>query len=145
MMEQIERRIAPRFACALMLLFAVFSGCEKKPPASVSRGQDPVYQEQLKALRAEQNSTAKKYARVKARMDDVRRRVKANLGAAATDEQIEAEIVAHPERYPACQTMTNLRAEVEKAAERDFEKARTTVRDRILKERLDRAAVGSKK
>lgn len=151
MMRQKKTCIAPRLAVPILLVFAAFCGCDKKPqPASApqpppSRAKDPAYLAQLNAVQNEKVKVASSRAKIEAELERWRARAKAVLGASATLEQIDAELTAHPEKYPGWNALKARLAENDGLRKQVLDKARATVRDRILKDGAGREAVPAAK
>ena len=133
---------ASRAAALAMLVFAVGCNRESKPvpaqgePAAkpMSRMEDPKYREQLKGHIAEQKVVVRDLNDIEAKMELLRRRARAAVGADATDAQVLAEIEANPMKYPEWRYLVGRR----NAAMRDLKNkradARATVLARIAKE-----------
>lgn len=141
MKRQSVRGFTPLPAAVLMLLFAVFAGCERKPEVYTVRGRDPVYQQELKEQIDRQKRTAKSKAKIQAQIARLEGRAKAVLPPGATAEQITAEMDAHPEKYPGWKTLSAALAEAIADEEKELADARRVVRQRIQKEAADRKAV----
>ena len=120
-----------------MLLLICFCGCEDKKP-EVSKGparlQDPQYVKQLEDVRTGLKAPAKASNEVKSEMMKVIAAARANLPKDATDEQVKAELDAHPEKYPTWKDLEAKNGAVNADIEKKLEDAQKIVRARILKE-----------
>ena len=132
---------ASRAAALAMLAFAVGCDRESKPaPAQneqakpMSRMEDPKYREQLKAHIAEQKVVVRDLNHIEAKMELLRRRARAAVGADATDAQVLAEIEANPMKYPEWRYLVGRRNAAERDLKRKRDDARATVLARIAKE-----------
>ena len=73
-------------------------------------------------------------------------RARAALGAEATDEQVIAELDAHPAKYPGWRELKEQLEQAERDRKQAYLKTREIVRARILKEAADarKSAAGTK-
>ena len=133
---------ASRAAALAMLVFAV--GCDRegksapahKEPAArpLSRMEDPKYREQLKGHIDEQKAAARELNDIETKMELLRRRARAALGAGATDAQVVAELEANPMKYPEWKYLVGRRNAEERNLKRKRDEARATVLARIAQE-----------
>ena len=141
MKHWLVQSLAPFATVAAAVGIAAFCGCEKKPEVYTTRGEDPVYQKELRATRVRQNEQAAVRARIEPQLQELVARARAALPEDATDEQVRAELEAHPEKYPGWKALSEALAKTTANLEREMARARATVRARILKEAADRRAV----
>ena len=129
---------------ALVLHFCRCSGGRDKAPAApdqaILRANDAEYKKKLVDHRAAQARAADGLAKVEAQLEAVRAKARVALGADATDAQAEAEVAAHPERYPEWKGLVALRDQAAARIKARQREAREAVRARILKEQADRDA-----
>lgn len=125
-----------------MLVFAV--GCDRKDgpvpareePAAkpMSRMEDPKYRERLKGHIAEQKAVARDLGEIDGRMELLRRRARAAVGAEATDAQVVAEIESNPMKYPEWRNLVGRRNVAMRKLKSKRADARATVLARIAEE-----------
>ncbi len=146
MKHWLVQSLAPFATVAVVVGIAAFCGCEKKPcekkpEVYTVRGEDPVYQNALRETRMRQNEQAAVRARIEPQLQELVARARAALPKDATDEQVRAELEAHPERYPGWKALSSALVKANAKLEQEMARARATVRARILKEAADRRAV----
>lgn len=141
MKHWLVQSLAPFATVAVVVGIAAFCGCEKKPEVYTVRGEDPVYRKTLHETRMRQNEQAAVRARIEPQLKELAARARAALPKDATDEQVRAELEAHPERYPGWKALSDALAKANANLEQEMARARATVRARILKEAADRRAV----
>lgn len=141
MKHWLVQSLAPFATVAAAVGIAAFCGCEKKPEVYTVRGEDPVYQKTLRETRTRQNEQAAVRARIEPQLKELVARARAALPKDATDEQVRAELEAHPERYPGWKALSSALVQANANLEQEMARARATVRARILKEAADRRAV----
>lgn len=141
MKHWLVQSLAPFATVAVAVGIAALCGCEKKPEVYTVRGEDPVYQNALRETHARQNEQAAVRNRIEPQLKELVARARAALPKDATDEQVRAELEAHPEKYPGWKALSGALAKTNANLEREMACARATVRARILKEAADRRAV----
>lgn len=146
MKHWLVQSLAPFATVAVAVGIAALCGCEKKPHEKkpevyTVRGEDPVYQKALHETHARQNEQAAVRNRIEPQLKELVARARAALPKDATDEQVRAELEAHPERYPGWKALSSALAKTNANLEQEMARARATVRARILKEAADRRAV----
>lgn len=141
MKHWLVQSLAPFATVAVVVGIAAFCGCEKKPEVYTVRGEDPVYRKTLHETRMRQNEQAAVRARIEPQLKELVARARAALPKDATDEQVRAELEAHPEKYPGWKALSDALAKANANLEQEMARARATVRARILKEAADRRAV----
>lgn len=141
MKHWLVQSLAPFATVAVVVGIAAFCGCEKKPEVYTVRGEDPVYRKTLHETRTRQNEQAAVRARIEPQLKELIARARAALPKDATDEQVRAELEAHPERYPGWKALSGALAKANANLEQEMARARATVRARILKEAADCRAV----
>jgi len=138
---------------AVLCACACLVGCGREdalPPAlpaekpaqavkDVSRAHDAEYQKQLKGYVAVERQVQAGRAGIEAKMAQLRERAKKALPAGATDEQIEAELVNNPRKYPAWNELCAALKSIGEEVERNRAAAQTAVRRRVLREVAERA------
>ena len=144
-----QGRIAPRVA-AVMLLFAVVCGCEKEPVASrqeapAPRTQDPVYTQALHRVQTERRAIAAQRQKVVEQMEALVARARKALPPDATEEQVRAELLNNPRKYPGWLELSRMLRERNAMAEKDLEDARRLVAARIRQEQKDLSKRGGSK
>ena len=146
MKHWLVQSLAPFATVAVAVGIAALCGCEKKPHEKkpevyTVRGEDPVYQKTLHETHARQNEQAAVRNRIEPQLKELVARARAALPKDATDEQVRAELEAHPERYPGWKALSSALSKANANLEQEMARARATVRARILKEAADRRAV----
>ena len=142
-------RIAPRVA-AVMLLFATVCGCEKKPVASRQeapppRTQDAVYTQALHRVQTQRRAIAAQRWKVVEQMEALVARARKALPPDATEEQVRAELLNNPSKYPGWLELSRILRERNAMAEKDLEDARRLVAARIRQEQTDLSKRGGSK
>ena len=143
-----------RCAWALMIGLAALCGCEKKPDGGqktpdaaarpevyTTRGQDPAYTNALHEARAKQTHIVAVQAKLRPQIAAFMARARAALPAGATDDQVRAELDAHPEKYPGWTALAKAKAQADARLTDAHARTRETVRRRIVQEAADRRAV----
>ena len=136
-----------------MALLAALWGCDgrKEAPAPAapapkaqvyeSRQQDPEYKAQLETIQTEEKQVARRHAYAVSGLEALIAKARKVVGANATDDQVKAEIEAHPERYVGWKELQARLQASNAEIENQLEKARVNVRARILREVADQKAV----
>ena len=134
--------LAPCVAALVLLAFA--AGCDRDETASAkarptsgssARMADKEYVKQLRGHITDQKKVAKDIAEIERRMDLQRQRARSVLPENSTDEQVLAEIEAHPTKYPQWRSLKARHAAATKMMEQRRAEARASVLARIARER----------
>lgn len=133
--------LLPLLAAVVFCAFATASGCRKKAVVYTDRNDDPKYAKQLKDHVSEQKQVAKEQGKLRAEMDKFRRRAAANLGGTPSAEQIDYELNAYPAKYPGWKDLVEKDSACAETMKQKLAEARASVRQRIIQESADRAAV----
>lgn len=140
-MKKFARRVvAPILSVAALVFFTALTGCEKDKSGVVDRTKDPAYRAALKDSRDAQANIARRQQPLLANAERMRARAKAALGEGATDAQVEAELDANPAKYPGWKELKACLDGAAKDMDAAQEKARATIRERILKEAAEKKA-----
>ena len=151
-----QGRIAPRVT-AVMLLFAAVCGCEKEPVAArqeapaprqeapAPRAQDPVYTQALHRVQTQRRAIAAQRWKVVEQMEALVARARKALPPDATEEQVRAELLNNPRKYPGWLELSRMLRERNAMAEKDLEDARRLVAARIRQEQKDLSKRGGSK
>ena len=141
MKRWLEQSIAPLATVAMVFGLVALIGCEKKPEVYTNRTGDPAYLNDLRQVRARQNEKAAVRQRLVKQVEELVARARASLPQGATDEQVKAELVGNPQKYPGWSALSAALAKADAELRREMGNAREIVRRRISKEMADRKAV----
>ena len=142
-----QGRIAPRVA-AVLLLFAVVCGCDREPVASqpsASRTHDPVYTQALHKVQTPRRALASRRWEIVSQMEALVARARKALPPDATEEQVRAELLNNPRKYPGWRELSRMLSEHNAKAAKDLEDARRLVAGRIMQETKDLSKRGGSK
>jgi len=134
-------------------LLVALCGCDKAPEPTAAPGsavvverpvsdrmQDAVYTNALMKSRGEIVDRARRGALVRNQLAALEARARKALAKDATEEQVQAELTGHPERYPGWRELKNAVARLDDDLKRQRDGIAKTIRERVNREAADRAA-----
>ena len=136
---------------ALAAILAAVCGCgrDRKPAEpegpAVPRAHDAAYQKALRDVQTRRNAIAARRHEVVERMEALAERARKALPEGATEEQVRAELLNNPRKYPGWSGLSRMLREQNARAEQELKDARRLVMTRIMQEQKDFSKRGGSK
>lgn len=109
------------------------------------RAHDPVYTQALHKVQTQRRALASRRWEIVSQMEALVARARKALPPDATEEQVRAELLNNPRKYPGWRELSRMLSEHNAKAAKDLEDARRLVARRIMQETKDLSKRGGSK